>query len=310
MNSHSVPQTKNGGPHTSATVRPQSASRPLALAGKPRNQEANRKRIVQALRSVERESVRTAQKAGRIAETLAAFDAPTVGLNRVKTRSLLENAVHVGDEHVVFWIGRLLGIDRTALSAAATQLQESYGWPTLERAARMALKEHIRGERDLHAAHKDLNKAPSTAPAPATRSPIPDARVKSALQQAASIVRDAADAVVEIDWSQEPADDLERDARLAIIRQIEIEAAEQEAQEDRLFPQIRNGGSYLAALTLLSLMRLQPLGARHYGSDLRDAMERWHAANRVERMHRSDSERKRLLKAARQRIDTAPPEAA
>lgn len=46
-----------------------------------------------------------------------------------------------------------------------------------------------------------------------------------AVAEALAIVRDARDADVEIDWTQNPTGDRERELRLAIIRRIEVEEA-------------------------------------------------------------------------------------
>jgi hypothetical protein len=160
MNTHSVPQATDTRPNTTATVRPPRTGRKsLVLAGAPRNQEANRKRIVHALRSIESESLRTARRAGKIAEAWAVCDVATIALNRVQTRRLLEDALRLDDENVVWDIRRLLGIDSKVLDSEAAAVKEKYGWLSLQRAAGIVLEYHIRGERNLHAAH-----APSTQP--------------------------------------------------------------------------------------------------------------------------------------------------
>jgi hypothetical protein len=115
-------------------------------------------------------------------------------------------------------------------------------------------------------------------------------RQQDAFEAALSIVLNAAAATSEIDWSQNPRSDHERDLRLAIIRRVETEQAE----ERNYFG---DGTSYLASSTLWRLEKLAD--SEILGQDLNEALERWEALSDVQQRQNDAIERSRLLYAAR-----------
>ena len=125
---------------------------------------------------------------------------------------------------------------------------------------------------------------------PKTSTPPADAAIAEAIE----IVKKAYDDVVEIDWTSNPKTKHEAALRLAMIRQIEHENA-------------KAGDDCAAFFTLLALEHLASVDADATGEDLYAAIERWRAASDDEHRRRQANGRRRLLDAARRKIDGEPP---
>ncbi len=125
---------------------------------------------------------------------------------------------------------------------------------------------------------------------PASKGVTPAPSADMALTEALRIAREAQDASVEIDWTDNPASDREAELRLAIIRRIESEQTAFWGQP-----------SYYG---LLSLQDLAP-NAEATGQDLYDAIKRWRVRCHEYRVEHNAKERRRLLDAARKGIDEA-----
>lgn len=89
----------------------------LALGGNRRHQEFNRKWLVRSLESLERDSKRTAAKARRLADALAALTIDDIAANRKTTRVLLGGIANIGSDNGIRWtLAQLLGIDPRAVT--------------------------------------------------------------------------------------------------------------------------------------------------------------------------------------------------
>jgi hypothetical protein len=142
-------------------------------------------------------------------------------------------------------------------------------------------------------------------------SSTPQLSAESALEAAMRIARDAEDAAIEIDWAENPASEREAQLRLAIIRQIEAEAADSAAALRRITQESDDAGEsaeacWSASFTLTNLRKLEPDDAEEIGADLYDAIERWVATHTEARKRHAEIKRKRLVDAARQDLGNTP----
>jgi hypothetical protein len=298
-------------------------SKPLALAGNSRSQEANRKRLTYQLRLLERANIREAHRAANLAGALASLDVATITTKGSGAIRLLKRVAKIDDFEVRLTLCRFLGIEWRVLRESAqqsdlvTQLSHSEDY-----AASLLLKDHIRGKIDLRAAvanvdyccpksaQRDLT-LPATTAEPVTVRPL---TADAALKEAASIAIDAADAETDIDWTQNPDSDRERDLRIAIIRRVVAKTQERSFEFmsrnlARIFPGVvkeehedelartKSVDAYSIVHALRGL--LSDPYTEFIGSDLYDAIEHWQTISKVEKKRAGELKRKRLIREAR-----------
>ncbi|MGB6740843.1 MAG: hypothetical protein WBE59_10350 [Candidatus Cybelea sp.] len=252
---------------------------PLTLAGKPRNQEAERKRLVREVQRLESDSQYTAEKAAKLAAVLAATDAATIAENRRPIQAALRAAANLGCPRIEFQMARLLGITFTEEMDAPDRY-----W---------ALTNRLRGN-DKRQNQSQSGGAIVSPAHPATKEFSPEA----AIAEAKRIIAGATDEEVdEIDWTREPLSDRERALRAAIIRRIEGQA-----MGDDEFRNFRAMSIYRELCELLDTTfgRIMGCGA---ASDLAEAIARskarWDDANETD----SREGRRKLLDLARRDVD-------
>lgn len=130
--------------------------------------------------------------------------------------------------------------------------------------------------------------------------PKPAPPPQDALAQALQIVTAAHDENLQIDWTENPATDRERELRLAIIRRIEKENAD----FDELFRDVWPKGFRLApAKTLKELGTLAPHDAPEIGEDIYDAIERWRGEADEQSARNEAARQKDFIDAARRELE-------
>lgn len=250
----------------------------LTLPGKPRNQEANRKRLVAVLERTEKACRYKAEQLAKARAVLVACDVEAIAQNKKATRATLTTLVQIDDRWIHFHIGRLLGVETYRLE---------------DEELRMALLDRLGGlERDDSSEHggEPAQLAPGAA--------IATFSVSAALDEAVRIVDDA----IEIDWTKNPSCDRERDLRLEIIRNIERERVDSEKAADK-YGWNKNGQSHLAFNTYISLKGLCGYTAQEMGSDIFEAVERWRVRFSKEQEHNRDCNARALVTKARHSLN-------
>lgn len=213
----------------------------IKFAKKPRNQEARRKEIIACL-STERYEASLVIK--RTEPLIRYFETHLDTLNQ-QPRTLESNLIRAANSGAWRPVFELLGIEC-----------DGNDW-------RGAMCDFFTGRRP-----RECTPAPKDGP---VKPPV----LRDALAEAASIVSDARASSIDIDWTDEPKSDEERQLRLAIIQRIEREE-HQEADEGRK--------GFLRELYTLGRLaghigdRLRELVASdddEIGSDLYDAIAKW-----------------------------------
>ncbi len=266
-------------PH-GASERPSKRRRRLQLAGTPRNQEARRKEIVVYLDRLRRECERRIRKANRLHDFFKS------DLEIIKARPLydargaLADAFHLdleGNGQLSSTIAKMVGIESSPRDGE-----------TLHHWRQRVISVIFEWDDDPPVnVSGDPTKQDSPPTPPESKSAPPAPSADMALAEALRIAREAEDATVEIDWTDNPASDREAELRLAIIRRIETEEME-------LFD--------VPHYVLLALRNLTP-GAEVIGEDLYDAIERWQVRCDDHAREHNAKERRRLLDAARRDLD-------
>ena len=251
----------------------------LTLPGKPRNQEANRKRLVAELERTEKACLYKAEQLAKARAVLVACDVETIAQNKKATRATLTTLVQIGDRWIRVHIGRLLGVET---------------YPLEDEELRMALLDRL-GGLELVDSSEHRGEPAQLAPGATVVSPF---SVSAALDEAVRIVDDA----IEIDWTKNPSCDRERDLRLEIIRNIERERVDNEKAADK-YGWNKNGQSHLAFNTYISLKGLCGYTAQEMGSDIFEAVERWRVRFSKEQEHNRDCNARALVTKARHSLN-------
>ncbi|MGA2759789.1 MAG: hypothetical protein ABSF08_05665 [Candidatus Cybelea sp.] len=157
----------------------------LTLPGKPRNQEASRKRLVAELERTEKYCLDKAQKVSKARAMLAGCDVETIAQNNKATRAILTTLIQINDRHIRTRIGNLIGLETYGLDDEKLRLE------LLHR---------------LHGCEDDTGSEDRGAPVQLAQRDGPPA---------------LANDTEEIDWRSEPRSECERAVRAAFIEQIE-----------------------------------------------------------------------------------------